>query len=416
MTPRFRMANRVLMLTGDYSGDIHAAAVAKAVRLQNPLAEMSAVGGEQLQAEGVTLISNQSQMGRLGLGSLLGAPAHWVLGQKILRYAKNWKPNVVLLVDYGMFNLYMARQLKQLAKRSGQPLQVFYFIPPQVWASRRHRIKAIQAYVDHVFCIFPFETRLYQSYGIPVSYVGHPLVRELPPPENQQAFCLRYGLDPEAPILGIFPGSRLSEIHFLLDDMIGCASRLKQRLPNIQLVLAKAGSIGDDFLRKKLASACQKHQTTQTALGLTIAERDNHALLSVSTAVLLASGTVTLEAALYKTPMVIAYRLQPWVYAIAMRIMYLKQAGLPNILTNPDIYQPVENPLVPEILQNDLNPDNLLNALLPLFDSQSSACQKQKQAFETIQTLLSSDQSAAEQVAGYICNTLSQIESGSTQQ
>lgn len=394
------MSGRVFLLAGDYSGDIHAAAVVRALRAGRPSLQVSAVGGEHLEQEGVELVSNQSKMGKFGLGSLLAAPEHWFLGKKILKHVLDWKPDVILLIDYGMFNLYMAKQFKRSVILKEAGLQVFYFIPPQVWVSRRHRIKAIQAYIDHVFCIFPFEKPLYESYAIPVTYVGHPLARELPPADSRRDFCQRHQLNAERPVLGVFPGSRVSEINFLLDDMIATASLLQQEKPDIQIVLAKAGSIDGQFLNDKLLAAFQRHQIDHQQFNLVVVEQQNHALLSVADVALLASGTVSLEAALYGTPMVIAYRLQPWVYAIAMRITYLKRAGLPNILTD------IENPPVTEVLQNDLNPQNLFHALKPLFDSSSPAYQKQVKAFEEIKTLLSADRSAAEQVAEHICNVL----------
>ncbi|MEM0951382.1 MAG: lipid-A-disaccharide synthase [Cyanobacteria bacterium P01_H01_bin.74] len=355
------MSFRCLILTGDYSGDHHAAGVVDAITHQLPDAQFAGVGGPNLARTGATIIHDQANMGKLGLSSLLSIPQHWQLGRKVLTFSKEWQPDVVLLIDYGMFNLHMAKQFKTSRQLKKTPT-VLYFIPPQVWVSRRHRLKTIRAFVDHVFCIFPFEKPLYAAENIPVTYVGHPLVRQLPPPVTKNTFCNRHNLNPNVPLLGVFPGSRRSEIAMLLTPMIGCLKQIRQNQPNVEIVLAQAESIPDVLMNQALEKAYATHKTSERELKLQIIQSENHALLSASTAALLASGTVTLEAALYKTPMVIAYRLQPWVYAIAMQMVYLKRAGLPNILTD------IDNPPIPEVLQDDLTPANLFAALSPLLD------------------------------------------------
>lgn len=367
--------NRLFIITGDYSGDMHAANVVRSLRALQPDIRVAAVGGQHLQAEGVELLSDQSKMGRVGLGSLSGAPYHYFLGKRILKFLETFRPDAVLLIDYGVFNLHMAAQLKK------RGIRVFYFIPPQVWATRKGRIRKIQQNVDHVFCIFPFEESLYQSHGIPVTYVGHPLVGELPPAVDREAFCREHKLDPHLPILGLFPGSRKLEIEFLLKDIIGSLPLILQQHAHIQFVLAKAGSLDAAYFNRQLQAALERLPRYQRPV-VRVLENLNHALLSVADVAILASGTVTLEAALYQTPMILIYRLQPLVYWIAMKMLYLPCIGLPNILTDR------KYPIVPELLQDSITPRRVCEAVLPLFDPTSPQVVRQRAGFKQIREAL----------------------------
>jgi lipid-A-disaccharide synthase len=363
---------RLFIITGDYSGDVHGAKVVEALRRMDSQLEIAGVGGSHLKAQGVRLLSDQSGMGRVGFGSVLGAPYHYFLGKRILSFLADFRPDAVLLIDYGVFNLHMAAQLKQ----RGYP--VFYFIPPQVWASRKGRIRGIQAHVDHVFCIFPFEEALYQTHGVPVTYVGHPLVGELPPPVDRATFCREHRLNPDHPLVGIFPGSRKLEIDYLLPEIIGSLPLILKQVPNAQFVLAQAGSLDDAYFQKRLETALQ-HQSAELRPTLTVLANRNHAVLSVADAAIAKSGTVTLEAALYGTPMVILYKMNALVFGFGRRFMYLPCLGLPNILTDP------KHPFVPELLQSDANPRAIAQAMIPLLNAASPQYQQQIAGFSRIQ-------------------------------
>jgi lipid-A-disaccharide synthase len=380
---------RLFIITGDHSGDLHAATVVTALKQRCPQVQVIAVGGDALREAGAELFSNQERMGKMGAGSVLSAPEHYFLGRRILRFVKNYHPQAVLLVDYGMFNLWMAKHLKKL----GVP--VYYFIPPQIWASRRGRIRQIQAFVDHVFCIFPFEKSLYESHGVPVTYVGHPLVGALPPATNREAFCQAHGLDPTRLIVGIFPGSRRSELRALLLRILKALPLLQQKrpatMPPLQFVLAKASSFASDFFEAQMQQALAGLSKTEQS-EITIVSGQNHALMSVADVLIAKSGTTTLEAALYKTRMILIYRISPWVYPIALKIAYLPCLGLPNILTN------MQTPPVPELWQDAVNPQAICQALLPLLDPKSQESQVQQAAFAKIEGLLDVGQ-AAENVA-----------------
>ncbi len=376
------MNRRLFIITGDPSGDYHAANVVRALRALDDTVEVAAVGGNKLKEAGVALLEDQSQMGRVGLGSVWGAPYHYFLGRKILKFLKNFQPSVVLLIDYGVFNLWMARQLKKLG------IPVCYFIPPQVWASRRGRIKKIQQNVDHVFCIFPFEEPLYQKEGIPVTFVGHPLIGKLPPPAYRQAFCQKHGLDSDKPVIGLFPGSRKMEIDYLLEPLLASVPKIKALEPDTQFVLAKADALKQDYFQNRFKNA----SVGLEGVSVTVVENENHALLSVADAVIVASGTVTLEAALYETPMVLIYKGHPLIYQIAIRLCYLPCIGLPNILTD------MQNPIVPELWQDAVHPERISQAIRPFLNRESPEYQRAMAGFQSIRQTLGS-KNAPEAVA-----------------
>ena len=342
---------------------------------------------------GVHLIADQSHTGKVGLYGLGTIAKHWQLGQQILADCKQFKPDAILLVDYGGFHLQLAKRLKQAGFR------VLYYIPPQVWASRPGRIKTIKQYVDHVFCIFPFEQRLYESHGIPVTYVGHPLAHQLPQPANRTEFCDRHHLDPNRPIVGLFPGSRKMEIEQLLEPILESLSLIQQGvraqgLPEPQFCFAQAPSLSPDWLNAQWL----QHESKLNGITVHQIIDENHALLSVADAAILASGTVTLEAALYDTPMVVVYK-GPWyVYPIFQWLCQLPNIALPNVLAD-DILQPTGRQVVPELLQHQATPESIAQKLLPLVDSTNSEAQHQRREFDKIQQYLVGESNSSHAVA-----------------
>ena len=361
---------KIFIVTGEYSGDIHASHVVKALRKINPDIEIEGVGGENLKSTGVKLFSDHKKMGAVGL-SLGIIYNHFLLGKKVVDYlTKVYKPDLVLLVDYGAFNLSISKFLKKAG------IKVFYYIPPQVWASRKWRINTIKKNIDKVLCIFPFEKTMYESYGIKTHYCGHPLVSQLPQKTDRESFFQKHGLDLNKKLVSIFPGSREFELKYLMKTFLKTAENLQKKHPNLQFCISQAPNLSDEVYNKFLVDKNFK-----------VIKGENHALLSVSDALILASGTVALEACLYQTPMIIAYR-GPWIfYLIYLLVRCIKRVSLPNIIADKSI--------VPEIIQKDVNVSKISYEIEKLlFDSEYR--QENINELGAVKTLLSDKVSSQE--------------------
>lgn len=325
---------KLFIITGEYSGDIHASNVVRELRALGSELEIEGIGGINLEKEGVKLFANQDKMSAVGL-SLKILADHYKLGKSLVDYLKNeYKPDLVLLIDYGVFNLTIAKFLKATG------IKIFYYIPPQVWASRRYRIKIIQKYIDKVLCIFPFEKPLYAQYGIDTHYCGHPLVAQLPSAVGRREFFRNHGFDVDKKLVSVFPGSRVFELKELMDVFKETVRRLQHRHPDLQFCFSQAPNLSDEVYQKYFGDCDVK-----------IIKGENQALLSVSDALILASGTVALEACLYKTPMIIAYRGPRLFYWIYLMVRCINRVSLPNIIADKSI--------VPEIIQDKVTPLNI---------------------------------------------------------
>ena len=325
---------KVFVITGEHSGDMHAGKVVEILKSQNPEIEVQGIGGDNLANAGATLFCDHSKMSGFGL-SLKMIIDHLGLESAVSEYILDeYKPDLVLLIDYGTFNLRVAKRLK------GSGIKVLHYIPPQVWASRKWRIKGIKKYVDKVLCIFPFEVEMYEKEGIPVHYCGHPLVKQLPEKANKETFFEKYGLDISRPLVSIFPGSRPLELAFLAKTFIESAKKLQKKHPELQFCISHAPNLSDKVFDKYIKDTDFK-----------VIKGDNQALLSVSDSLILASGTVALEAALYQTPMLIGYK-GPWLlYFIYLLVRCIKNVSLPNIVSGKDV--------VAELVQGKFTSENI---------------------------------------------------------
>lgn len=371
---------KIFIITGEHSGDIHASKVVEELKKtysSNLIIE--GVGGENLQNAGVKLFSTQENMSAMGISFDI-LVNHFNLGSRIVNYLNNdFKPDLVLLIDYGAFNLNIAKFLK----KNNKNIKIFYYIPPQIWATRKWRINVIKKYVDKVLCIFPFEKEMYEQNGIQTRYCGHPLTSQLPPPADRDDFFERHNLDKNKKLVSIFPGSRVYELKTLMKIFIKSAQLLKKLHPDVQFLISHAPNLADDVFNKYLDQSEFK-----------VIKDENHAMLSVSDALILASGTVALEASLYKTPMIISYR-GPWLlYIIYLTVRCINKVSLPNIIANKDI--------VPELIQNNAKPDLIAyNIEKLLYDSEYR--EKNIKELGEIKELLS-DKNSAKEVAREIAN------------
>ena len=370
-------AKKLFIITGDYSGDKHGANVVRELKKISPEIIIEGVGGINLEKTGIKLLFNQDKMNTMGL-----TPStvynHIMMGRKIVDYLKNeFKPDLVLLIDYGAFNLQISKHLKKAG------IKTFYFIPPQVWASRKWRLKTIKKNIDKVFTIFPFEAEFYNNEGINSVYVGHPLIKELPEPTNRDEFFEKHNLDKNKKLIGIFPGSRKFEIKFLFKIFEGAVKLIEKKLDNVQFVFSLSENLPDDI-----------YKTNYPVL-----KGENHALLSASDALILASGTVALEASLYKTPMIISYKGPFLFYLIYLLVRTIKKACLVNIITKKDV--------VPEFLMYDATSKKISDKIIQILEDENER-NKQLQGFDEVKEKLGQNH-AVEVVAK---NIIEELENG----
>lgn len=356
------MEKKIFIITGEHSGDKHASNVVRELKALNPNYIIEAIGGQNLVEQGVKLFSSHKKMSAIGF-SLKIIADHFTLGTRLVKYLKEeFKPDLILLVDYGAFNLAVSKPLKLAG------FKIFYFIPPQIWASRKWRLKTVKQNIDKVLTIFPFERNLYSSVKIQNKFVGHPLIGELAPKANREEFFTKHGLDKNKKLISIFPGSRIFEIKQLLKIFEKTITLIEKVRPDVQFVISHAPNLADDAFKTKYKQI----------------KGENQALLSVSDALILASGTVALEAALYKTPMVIAYRGPVLFYLIYLAVRSIKKACLVNIITNKDI--------VPEFLMFDCEPEKISKSIIEILDNP----QKQIEQLGEIEQLLGKKHCAVE--------------------
>lgn len=329
---------KLFIMTGEASADIHAAKVVEYLKSFSSDIQIEAIGGDNLKKLGVKLFSDHSKMSAAGL-NLKILIDHINLGKNLLDYLKNeYKPDLILMIDYGGFNLNMSKLLKKNGFKN------FYFIPPQIWASRPWRINTVKKNIDKVFYIFPFEQKLYEKNNINCEFVGHPLTTELPQKANREEFFKKYDLDLSKKLISIFPGSRIFELKHLVNTFLKSKELIEKELSDVQFVISEAPNFKEGTLKKYLKNSDIK-----------IIRADNRALLSVSDSLILSSGTVALEAGLYQTPMVISYK-APWLfYFIYLLVRAIKRVCLPNIILDEDIIQElIQHKSTPKLISQEI--------------------------------------------------------------
>jgi lipid-A-disaccharide synthase len=334
-----------MIVAGEASGDLHGADLAEQLRLRDRDCEIYGIAGRQMRAAGVRAIANIEDITGLGL-SELGASLWRTLGalRNLRAELHRAPPSLVILIDYAEFNLI----LSGVAHRAGVP--VLYYILPQVWAWRRRRIRKLVRRCDQMAVVFPFEAPLYAKAGGRVSFVGHPLLDRVVPSQGRAETLARHGFAPGTRLLVILPGSRRSEIRYLLKPLLEAARILcadHELVPVIVLAPTLTAAdleteVGDDQLNN-----------------VRIVGGDNYSIIAASELALVASGTATLETALLGCPMVIVYRVSALTYTLGrLLVRGVEYFGMPNILAG--------RRLVPELVQRQVNSSHLVRAAEPM--------------------------------------------------
>ena len=332
----------VLFVVGEASGDLHAGKVAEALRAADPALPMAAVGGGHLRRAGATILVDVAELAVMGFTEVLAhIPRHARLLRHLTARLQSGRVGLVILLDYPGFNLKVAAA----ARAAGVP--VLYYITPQVWAWGAGRLATLSSRITKAAPILPFEEALLRAHGVDATFVGHPLldrVAGMPSPEEARR---RLGLDPAAPVLAVFPGSRRAELARHLAPFLEVATRLQGIVPGLQVVVSVAPTVDIP------AAHCP----------FPLVREASFTVLRAATAGLLKSGTTTLEAAVAGLPHVIGYRTSAITYAIAKRVVTIPHIGLVNVVAGRAVSQ--------EFVQGAFRPDRVASALVPLLHGAS---------------------------------------------
>ncbi len=358
---------RVALVAGEASGDILGAGLMQALKAQYPQIEFIGVGGPLMQAQGLTSYFPMERLAVMGLVEVLGRlPELLSRRKRLICTLIDAKPDVFIGIDAPDFNLTVELKLRQAG------IKTVHYVSPSVWAWRQKRVLKIREACDLMLTLFPFEAQFYQDHQVPVRFVGHPLADTIPQQADRAAARDALNLLNDQPVVALLPGSRGGEVAGLGSLFLDAAVRLRTLRPGIQFVLP-------------CASPERRAQLEQMLVGrdlpLTLLDGRSHEALAACDAVLIASGTATLEALLYKRPMVVAYKVAPLTYRILKRLVSSAYISLPNLLA--------ERLLVPEMIQDAATPEALAQLLAPLLDGG----EVQTEGFDVIHRALRRDAS-----------------------
>ena len=331
------------MVAGEASGDLLASHLIAAIRARLPGAVFSGIGGAHMIAQGFDAWWPAETLAVRGYVEVLRhyrgiAAIRGQLKQRLLQAP----PDLFIGVDAPDFNLDLEVALRAAGIRTA------HFISPSIWAWRGARMDKIRRAVGHMLCVFPFEEKLYRDAGVGATYVGHPLADVIALAPDRDAARIRLGIAADAPLIALLPGSRVSELRYLADRFVRAAGLLHAADPCCRFAVPLAG----DATARMWAEAVLRNDAAHVPM--TVAPGGAHAVLAACDVAMVASGTATLEAALFKRPMVIAYNMAPLSWQMMRRMAYLPYVGLPNILCGEFV--------VPELLQDDASPENLAQA------------------------------------------------------
>ena len=370
---------RIALVAGEASGDILGAGLMRALKAQHPAVEFIGVGGPLMQAEGLTSYFPMERLSVMGLVEVLGRLRELLARRKLLiKTLIEEKPDVFIGIDAPDFTLNIELKLRQAG------IKTVHYVSPSVWAWRQKRVLKIREGCDLMLTLLPFEARFYEEKGVPVRFVGHTLADTIPLQADRAAARAELGL-PDGPLVALMPGSRGGEVGRLASVFFDAAERLQALKPGIRFVLPCASP----QRRAQIETLLEGRN-----LPLTLLDGQSHLALAACDAVLIASGTATLEALLYKRPMVVAYRLAPLTFWILKRMVKSPYISLPNLLA--------QRLLVPELLQDDATPEALAQTLLPLIDGG----EEQTRGFDDIHRILRRD--ASNQAADAVLTLIGQ--------
>jgi lipid-A-disaccharide synthase len=330
---------RIMISCGEASGDVYAGALAGALRAREPGVEIVGFGGPRLEAAGASLTGDFTGLTVTGLTEALRVlPRSYAIYRRLVAAARERRPDVFVAIDFPDFNFRLMAALGRL------DVPVVYYVSPQLWAWRPGRLKTMKRLVARVLVIFPFEAPIYERAGIPVEFVGHPLV-DLARAARPRGLVLReHGLRPDAPTVALLPGSRPNELRRIAPVVAAAQPRIRARVPGVQFVVARAPNLSDDLLTPFRDAVVVQDATDE--------------VLASSDVVITASGTATVQAALHERPMVVVYRVSPLSYRLGKPFLTVDMYAMPNLVAGRRI--------VPELIQADCTPDRIASEAIAL--------------------------------------------------
>jgi lipid-A-disaccharide synthase len=328
-----------MIIAGETSGDLHGSGVVRELRRLAPGVDVYGIGGDRMLQEGMECLIHVSRLSFMGFVEVLrNLPVVREAQKTMEALLESRRPDVLVLIDYPGFNLRFA------AKAKARGIRVLYYISPQVWAWHRSRVKSMRGVVDRMKVVFPFEVPIYDSAGINVEFVGHPLAETIGAIPGREAFLRKYGFDDGRPVLALIPGSRQQEVDRIFPAMLETAARLRQDT-GVHIGASAAPHLDRSVLKRLIPRG----------LPVTMIESDTHGLMCHASAAIVTSGTATLETGWYGTPMAVVYRTSPLTYAIGRLLVNIDAIGLVNIVAGEHV--------VPEFIQGEMTAERLVPEL-----------------------------------------------------
>lgn len=372
------------IVAGEASGDLLGSHLIAALKKRRPDLEFVGIAGPRMMAEGARSLYPMERLAVRGYFEVLRH--YWGLlrmRRQLASHFRNNPPDLFIGIDAPDFNL----GLENMLRRSG--IKTLHYVSPSIWAWRRGRIKKIRRAAGHVLCLFPFEKPLYDEAGIPATYVGHPLADIIPLEQDVAAARAELKIIDPGLVVALLPGSRQGELEYMADLFVKAALQIAHEVPDTQFLVP----LITRETRAKFEQAIYRNNADELPFNLLFGHA--HMAMAAADGIIVASGTATLEAALLRRPMVIAYRMSPWTWPIMKRMGYLPWVGLPNILAGCDV--------VPELLQDKATPEALADELLRMvFDKERVAAIQAQFAAMHHQLRQDSGEKAAAVVLGLI--------------
>ena len=332
----------ILLSCGEPSGDLYAGALTRELHALDASTHVFGLGGARMREAGADVVDDFGGLTVTGLSEALSVlPRSLATYRRLVALARRDRPDVFVPIDFPEINFRLATAMHRMG------IPVVYYVCPQVWAWRRGRLRTIKQFATRALVIFPFEEAIYRAAGIPVEFVGHPLVELTDTVRSRGGFLTGHRLEPTAPTVALLPGSRPNEVRSILRELVGATVLIGRAVPDVQFVVARAPGLDDELF-----------SLVNTGRGrpLVIVEGQTDAVVASSDVVVTASGTATVQTALHGRPMVIVYRLSPLTYRMVKRFAHVDTVGMVNLIAGETV--------APELIQDDLTPDAVADAVV----------------------------------------------------